>query len=110
VPKHRTAAAGGVAVAAAAAAAAAVAYDVDREQRISCLGRLHQHTNLQQIQHRSVVLLLQAENIKSYITTTGPIMSELLAVVALRNQQHLVGRCVGIIQDNLAAAADFFDR
>jgi hypothetical protein len=57
-----------------------------------------------------VVLLLQAENIKSYITTTGPIISELLAVMALRNQQQLVGRCVSIIQDNLNAAADFFDR
>jgi hypothetical protein len=56
------------------------------------------------------LLLLQAENVKSYVTTTGPIMSELLAVVALRNQQQLVARCVGIIRDNMAAADDFFAR
>jgi hypothetical protein len=55
-------------------------------------------------------LLLQAECVKSYITTTGPIMSELLAIVALRNQQQLVQRCVRIIQDNMAAAAEFFQR
>ncbi|KAF6265518.1 pyridoxal phosphate-dependent transferase [Scenedesmus sp. NREL 46B-D3] len=59
---------------------------------------------------QDTAFLQQAECVKSYITTTGPIMSELLAVVALRNQQQLVGRCVGVIRDNLAAAAHFFDR
>ncbi|WIA22777.1 hypothetical protein OEZ86_009731 [Tetradesmus obliquus] len=59
---------------------------------------------------RDKALLAQVECVKSYITTTGPIMSELLAVVALRNEQQLVGRCAGIIQDNLATAAAFFDR
>lgn len=59
---------------------------------------------------RDTALLAQAECVKSYITTTGPIVSELLAVVALRNEEQLVGRCAGIIQENLATAAAFFDR
>lgn len=54
--------------------------------------------------------LLQAENVKSYITTTGPIMSELLAIIALRNQEYLVGRCAEIIRKNIAVAGAFFAR
>eukprot|EP00775_Hariotina_reticulata_P004684 gene4684-4937_t len=59
---------------------------------------------------RDVQLLEQAERIKSFITTTGAITSELLTIVALRHQDTLVGRCRGIIRENTAAAADFFSR
>ena len=52
--------------------------------------------------------VMQAEQVKSYITTTGPITSELLAIIALRNQEQLVGRCVSIIQNNIALAEAFF--
>lgn len=59
---------------------------------------------------RDAGLLEQAERVKSYITTTGPIISEVLAVVALKNERQLVGRCVDIIRGNLEVAAGFFSR
>ena len=47
---------------------------------------------------------------KSYITTTGNIMSETLAIIALRNQDVLVGGCRDICTTNMKLAADFFER
>jgi hypothetical protein len=57
-----------------------------------------------------LLVSLKAECVKSYITTTGNIMSETLAVIALRNQEQLVGACRDIITTNIKHADEFVNR
>ncbi len=55
-------------------------------------------------------LLRRITALKDYTTVCSSAPSEILALIALRNHDRIVGRCKQIVVDNLAHADNFFSR
>lgn len=55
-------------------------------------------------------LLRRITAMKDYTSVCSSAPSEILALIALRNHGHVVGRCKQIVADNLAHADEFFSK
>jgi aspartate/methionine/tyrosine aminotransferase len=57
---------------------------------------------------QDIGFIQRCQSLKDYTTICASAPAEILGLVALRSRKVIVGRCLGIVQRNLALARDFF--